>query len=246
MEKNIQATRVDIVVPVYNEEETVEALAREINAAMAPTDWEWSCIWVDDGSIDKTPEILDSLCTQDGTHHRFVLHDGNFGQSAALYTGFSRATAPIIVTLDGDGQNDPQDIPRVVSKLVESDAGLVNGVRVNRADTLVRKISSKIGNSFRRWVTHDGVTDVGCSLRAFRAKYVSYLVVFKGMHRFLPALMLLNGCEKVLEIPVNHRPRQGGVSKYGIGNRLWVGVFDLVGIVWVRKRGIRPAVKENI
>lgn len=244
MESIKQPVNINIIIPVFNEAETVEALRREIDAAMGPTGWEWNCIWVDDGSTDRTIEILKTICNQDRDHHRFVAHAGNFGQSAALFTGFNHAKAEIIATLDGDGQNDPKDIIRVVSRLIGGGAGLVNGVRINRADTVVRKISSKIANAFRRWVTHDGVTDVGCSLRAFRAEYVEHLVVFKGMHRFLPALMKMNGCGKVIEIPVNHRPRQGGISKYGIGNRLWVGLFDLIGIFWVRKRWVWPVVGE--
>lgn len=241
MEKQ-DAPRVSIVVPVYNEADNISILGDEINAAMAGVPWSWECVWVDDGSTDTTVSEIERLVAACPERHRYVLLARNFGQAAAMYAGFRSAAAPVIVTMDGDGQNDPADIPKLVERLFETGADLVNGVRQKRKDNLVRKISSKIANAFRNWVTGESVTDVGCSLRAFKAEFVKDVVLFKGMHRFLPTLMRLNGCSSVVEIPVNHRPRKRGVSKYGINNRLWVGLLDTFGIKWLKMRAVRPEI----
>lgn len=235
---------VSIVIPVYNEEENIIALAAEVDKALKDVTFQWECLWVDDGSTDNTPDLVKKI-TKQNPCHKLVRLDGNFGQSAAMYTGFRLSAGEIIVTLDGDGQNDPADIPMLVSTLVSRNADLVNGVRKKRQDSWIRKISSRIANGFRNWMTNESVTDVGCSIRAFRSRFTEDLPLFAGMHRFLPTLMRLNGCRKIVEVPVNHRPRKAGKSKYGIHNRLWVGIADTFGVKWYMKRAVRPRVKSE-
>lgn len=233
---------ISIIIPVYNEEESVTELAHEVTDVMSLRCESWECLWVDDGSSDGTLSVLQSLHQSDA-HHAVVAHDGNFGQSAALATGFIYARGAIVVTLDGDGQNDPHDIPALLARLAEEDADMVNGIRAKRRDTFVRKLSSRIANRIRRAFLHDGVTDVGCSLRAMKREAVQNMPVFKGMHRFLPALAHANGC-RCVEIPVAHRPRTKGVAKYGVGNRLWVGIADLIGVSWWLHRHVQPRTKK--
>lgn len=235
---------VSIIVPVKDEEENVEILANEINAAMNSVRLSWECVWIDDGSTDNTPSALKKLNEHD-SRHRFVRLARNFGQSAALSIGFRSARGEVMATLDGDGQNDPADIPRLIEMLQSQNADVVNGVRQKRHDTLVRKISSRIANNFRDWVTGDSVTDVGCSVRVFRSKCVERIPVFKGMHRFFPTLVKIQGFTRIMESPVNHRPRVRGKTKYGIQNRLWVGLADLAAVKWMQSRLVFPEIKTG-
>jgi glycosyltransferase involved in cell wall biosynthesis len=235
---------VSIIIPVKDEEETVDILANEINSAMNNGSFSWECVWIDDGSTDTTAEKLKKLNNRD-SRHRFVLLALNFGQSAALSVGFQSALGSIIATLDGDGQNDPADIPLLIEMLRKQGADMVNGVRQKRHDTFVRKISSKIANSFRNWVTGDKVTDVGCSVRVFRSKCVDGIPLFKGMHRFFPTLVKMRGFAHTVESPVNHRPRMGGKTKYGIQNRLWVGLADLAAVKWMQSRLVFPELQSR-
>jgi glycosyltransferase involved in cell wall biosynthesis len=235
-------TDMSIVIPVKDEEENIDILAREINSSMANISLSWECIWVDDGSTDRTTEKLRELHDND-SRHRFLILTRNFGQSAALVVGFENSLGNIIVTLDGDGQNDPYDIPRLIEIMQKQDADMVNGIRQKRYDSFVRKISSKIANSFRNWVTGDRVTDVGCSLRVFRFQCVKRIPLFKGMHRFFPTLVRMQGFTRIIEAPVNHRPRMRGTTKYGIQNRLWVGLADLAAVKWMQRRLVFPEIK---
>jgi glycosyltransferase involved in cell wall biosynthesis len=235
-------TDVSIVIPVKDEDENIEILASEIDAAMSRVDYAWECIWVDDGSTDGTSASLMKLHDVN-PQHRFVLHARNFGQSAALISGFRCALGHIIATLDGDGQNDPNDLPRLIELLQKQDADMVNGVRQKRLDSVIRKISSKIANRFRDWVTGDKITDVGCSVRTFRSKCVKDIPIFKGMHRFLPTLIRMQGFSRIIESPVNHRPRIRGKTKYGVQNRLWVGLADLAAVKWMQRRLVVPEVR---
>ena len=232
---------ITIIIPVKDEEESIGKLAHEVSGTMAETPFSWECLWIDDGSTDETEKQLEKIC-QDG-HHRFLSLDKNYGQSAAMAVGFKNTTADILVTLDGDGQNDPKDIPALVNRLINQKADVVNGWRKNREDSFVRKISSRIGNGFRNKLTHDNVRDVGCSIRAFRRACVDQIPVFKGMHRFLPTLMRIRGYANIIEIPVNHRPRERGQTKYGIHNRLWVGLADTFVVYWMQRRMVFPKVK---
>lgn len=224
-----------VVIPVYDEAENLEPLHRELAPVLEKIDGEAEILFVDDGSRDATPSVLDALERAD-PRVRAIALEGNHGQSAALDAGFRAARGEIVVTMDGDMQNDPADIPRLLERL--SAADVVNGVRVDRRDSLVRRISSRIGNGFRNLVTGESVSDVGCSLRAMRREHLERVKLFRGMHRFLPTLLRLEGA-RVTEIPVAHRSRQRGVSKYGIGNRLFSGFVDVLAVRWMQRRALR-------
>ncbi len=239
-----ESLEVSLVIPVKDEAENVLLLADEIRAAMEPSPYAWECIWVDDGSTDGTGEVLRRAAAAD-PRQRVLTLERNFGQSAAMACGFSAARGKLVVTLDGDGQSDPADIPGMLALLVAKDVDLVNGWRAKREDSAVRKVSSRIGNAFRNWVTDEEVRDVGCSLRVMRRECVRHLFVFRGMHRFLPTLMRLNGLGRTLEVPVHHRPRLRGKTKYGINNRLWVGLADLFGVWWLMRRTVAPRVRAD-
>lgn len=234
---------VSIIIPVKDEEENVETLAQEIDASLSRVGYSWECLWIDDGSTDTTAKELMKLHGSN-PRHRFIVLSRNFGQSAALSVGFQNARGKIIATLDGDGQNDPNDIPRLIELLREHDADMVNGVRRKRHDSFVRKVSSRIANSFRNLVTGDTITDVGCSVRVFRSTCVQRIPVFKGMHRFFPTLVRLQGFSRIMEAPVNHRPRIRGMTKYGIQNRLWVGLADLGAVKWMQSRLVFPEIRH--
>lgn len=231
-----------LVIPVKDEVENVAALAAEVTAALAPSAASWECVWVDDGSTDGTAEVLARVAAED-PHHRVVTLARNFGQSAAMAVGFSEARGKVLVTLDGDGQSDPADVPALLQRLAETGADMVNGVRAERRDDLVRKLSSRLANGFRNWLTHEHVRDVGCSLRAFRREAVRNLLVFRGLHRFLPTLARMNGHDRIVEVPVHHRPRVRGRTKYGINNRLWVGLADAFAVRWMQARLVNPQVR---
>lgn len=203
----------------------------------------WECVWVDDGSNDRTAAVVQELGAR-CPNHRLVRLDGNFGQSAALWVGFREARHELVATLDGDGQNDPADIPGQVQHLLSGQYDLVNGVRATRRDTFVRRVSSRLGNGFRNLITRERVTDVGCSMRVFRRHCVQNLPLWKGMHRFLPTLVRMQGYA-ITEVPVNHRPRTRGVAKYGIGNRLWVGLADCFAVRWMQWRMVWPKVRDG-
>jgi len=229
-----------IVVPVYDEVDNIEPLHGEIDAALAGVDGTAEFIYVDDGSRDGSGERLAELAKRD-QRVRVIRLDGNHGQSAALDAGFRAVRGEITVTLDADLQNDPADIPRLLAALERAD--VVNGVRVGRQDSWVRKLSSRIGNGFRNWVTRESVTDVGCSLRAMRSRYLRGVKLYRGMHRFLPTLLRMEGAT-VTEIPVNHRARRHGRSKYGIANRLFVGIADVFAVRWMQSRMLRYRIEE--
>ncbi len=237
----MESPEISVVVPAYNEEANLEELAAEIHAALAGRRYE--VVFVDDGSSDGTPELLARLAAADPRVRCFRL-PRNRGQSAALAAGFHRARGAVLVTLDADLQNDPRDIARVLDAL-DDGFDVVSGVRAERHDSWVRKLSSRIANRVRDAVIHDRVTDVGCSLKAYRAQVVARVPTFSGMHRFLPALARMEGA-RVREIPVAHRPRRHGVSKYGIHNRLWRGLADLAGVRWLQKRWIDVREAEEI
>lgn len=230
------------MIPVYNEEENLPVLHGEIRQAMDGVGRPYEVIYVDDGSSDGSPAILSGLAGQD-PRVRILRQRRNSGQSAALDAGFRFARGPVIVTLDADLQNDPADIPRLLERIDEYD--VVSGVRARRQDSWVRKVSSRIANGIRNRVTHESVTDVGCTLRAARAEYLRRIPVFNGMHRFLPTLLRMEGA-RVTEVPVNHRPRLHGEPKYNIRNRIWRALMDLFGVRWLQTRWVDRRISEEI
>ena len=231
-----------LVVPVFNEEENLPPLVREIEAALGPAGSTYELLLVDDGSTDGGPAAMAALARAD-RRIRVIRLGKNSGQSAALDAGFRFARGRIVVTLDADLQNDPQDIPRMLAELSRAD--VVCGIRANRRDTWVRRVSSKIANGVRNRLTHEQVTDVGCTLRVCRRELLRDLPMFTGLHRFLPTLLKMQG-GRVVEIPVNHRPRLHGVAKYGIGNRLWRALADLFAVRWMQKRWIDRRLAEEV
>jgi len=224
--------RLSVVVPIYDEEDSLEPLHRELDAALSGLPGGVEIVLVDDGSRDRSLDVMRGLAAKDG-RVRVLALDRNHGQSAAFEAGFRAARGEVIATLDADLQNDPADIPRMMERLGEAD--VVNGVRADRRDDLVRRWSSKIANGFRNRVTDESVTDVGCSLRVMRARHAKRVKMFRGMHRFLPTLLRLEGA-RVTEMPVAHRERRYGTSKYGIGNRLFVGLVDVFAVRWMQRR----------
>jgi glycosyltransferase involved in cell wall biosynthesis len=228
----VDAPRLSVVVPIFDEEDSLEPLHRELDAALSGLPGGVEIVLVDDGSRDRSLEIMRALAAKD-PRVRVIALEANHGQSAAFEAGFAAARGELIATLDADLQNDPADIPRMMEHLDRAD--VVNGVRAERQDDWVRKLSSKIANGFRNWMTEETVTDVGCSLRVMRASHARRVKMFRGMHRFLPTLLRLEGA-RVTEVPVAHRPRRYGDSKYGIGNRLFVGLVDVFAVRWMQRR----------
>ncbi len=227
-----------IVVPVYNEEESLVSLHTEITQAMKDTDIDYEVIYVDDGSKDRSVEIITQLHADDP---RVVLVSfrRNFGQTAGFSAGFDTSTGHVVVTLDADGQNDPADIPAMMAKLEETGADVVNGWRVNRQDGfLLRKLPSKIANWMIARFSGVKLHDRGCSMRAFKNEVVRDLRLYGEMHRFIPE-MVNNAGYTMVEVPVNHRPRVAGVSKYGISRTFRV-LLDLVTVLFLRSYADRP------
>ncbi len=226
---------ISVVVPVFNEEENIPNLQSELSAALAGLDYE--IIFVDDGSSDGTAARI----TPD-VRVRLMRFEKNAGQSAAMFAGLHAIRGAVAVLIDGDLQNDPADIPRLLAE-IERGADLVCGYRAQRKDTLVKRLTSRIANFVRSRFTKDGVRDTGCTLKAMRRECIRALVPFKGMHRFIPALIKGAGY-RLVEIPVNHRPRQFGQSKYGLGNRAFRATVDMFGVRWLLSRQLRYNVRE--
>ena len=233
---------ISLVIPVFNEEENLPVLHGEILQAMERVGRPWEVLYVDDGSSDTSPAILGGLAQGDA-RVRVIRQRRNSGQSAALDAGFRHARGGIVVTLDADLQNDPADIPRLLERIGEYD--VVSGVRARRRDSWVRKASSLVANRIRNRITHESVTDVGCTLRAVRTEYLRRIPVFNGMHRFLPTLLRMAGA-RVTEVPVNHRPRLHGLPKYNIRNRIWRALLDLFGVRWMQSRWIDRQISEEM
>jgi glycosyltransferase involved in cell wall biosynthesis len=230
-----------LVIPVYNERDNLEPLMREIGASLAGALWRYEVLMVDDGSSDGTEEVLRRLAAAH-PELRVVRFARNAGQTAAMDAGFRRARGRVVVTLDADLQNDPADIPRLVRELEGWDA--VVGVRAVRRDSLVRRVSSRIANYVRNRLSDETITDTGCSLKAYRKEALDRLKLYRGMHRFLPTLLKMEGY-RVRELPVGHRARAHGDSKYGIGNRLVPSFVDLLAVRWMKKRALRYEVKDD-
>jgi dolichol-phosphate mannosyltransferase len=238
---------VSVVIPVCNEKENVEPLAREIHEALAGRR-EFETIFVDDGSTDGTAEAVLSARSAGMPEIRLVRHSLRSGQSAAVATGVRHARAAWVATLDGDGQNDPADIPKLLDALREAGSPklrLVMGNRTTRRDTWLRRLSSRVANGVRGGLLKDGTPDTGCGIKVFDRGVFMDMPRFNHMHRFMPALFQREGYE-VTSVPVNHRERTRGKSKYGLHNRLWVGIIDLFGVMWlIRRASPRVPVSEE-
>jgi dolichol-phosphate mannosyltransferase len=229
-----------VVVPVRNEAPNILPLIAEIAVALDGIAGE--IVYVDDGSTDATPRLLAQAAAAGSI--RWRRHTRGYGQSAALVTGVRAARGAWIATLDGDGQNDPADIPRLVEQALASGSQpvLFAGRRVNRRDTWVKRATSRVGNVVRARLLGDDTLDSGCGLKLLRRETFLDLPQFDHMHRFLPALVLRAG-GRVEPVPVNHRPRQHGRSNYGTLDRLWAGMFDLAGVYWLQRRWRRPVIE---
>jgi len=225
-----------IIIPVYNEADNVLPLAQEILAAMRQQPCSYEIVFVDDASTDQTWESIREAHRHD-PRVRGLRHARNSGQSAAVWTGIQATTSGLIATLDGDRQNDPADLPALLAKLDQVD--FVSGMRLKRQDNWVRRVSSRIARWARRKALGVDFRDTGCAVRAFKRSALSGVFPFNGLHRFLPILVHGNG-STTLEIPVNHRPRVAGISKYGVWNRLGRGIYDLFAIGWYQKRRLKP------
>lgn len=234
MSADSSTPHISVVVPLYNEEENAPILQAELAAALAGLSHE--IIFVDDGSTDRTLSSLTSA-----PEIRILQFEKNAGQSAAMYAGVNAARGAIVVLIDGDLQNDPADIPRLLAE-IERGADLVCGYRAQRKDTMVKLLTSRIANFVRSRFTKDGVRDTGCTLKAMRRECVRTLVPFKGMHRFIPALVKGAGYQLV-EIPVNHRARKFGTSKYGLGNRAVRATVDMFGVRWLLSRQLNYKIR---
>jgi dolichol-phosphate mannosyltransferase len=228
---------VSVVIPVCNEQDNVLPLAREIHAALEGR-YRYETIFVDDGSTDGTAEAVRAARRNGMPEIRLIRHSVRSGQSAAVATGVREARAPWIATLDGDGQNDPADIPNLLDAARTAASPrlrLVMGNRTTRDDSRRSHVSRRVANGVRGWMLKDGTPDTGCGIKVFdRAVFVD-MPRFNHMHRFMPALYQREGYE-VVSVPVNHRERTRGKSKYGLHNRLWVGIVDLFGVMWLIRR----------
>lgn len=231
-----------VVVPLYNEEESLPVLAAEIAAALDPLPLSYEVLYVDDGSTDGSPWVLERLAARDPRVRRIRLAK-NSGLSAGLAAGIRHARGPLVATLDADLQNDPADIPRMLEALPGVD--VVCGIRQKRRDDWLRRVSSKVANAVRNWATEESVTDVGCTLRVARREHLVEVAFFTGIHRFLPTLLKMHGA-RIREIPVHHRPRRFGKAKYNLRNRIWKALVDLWAVRWMQRRFIDRRLAREI
>jgi dolichol-phosphate mannosyltransferase len=231
-----------VVVPVKNEAENIAPLIGEIVAALEGIAG-FEIVYVDDGSDDGTAAALDTQRAARGGLLRVVVHDRSCGQSRAVISGIQAARAPVIATLDGDGQNDPASIPAMWVRMTRDGAPDLNlvicGHRRNRKDTGWRRFASRFANRVRSWLLKDATPDSGCGLKMFGREAFLELPRFDHMHRFLPPLFIRQGRE-VISVDVHHRPRERGTSKYGVWDRAWAGIWDLMGVMWLQRRTRLP------
>ncbi len=238
--------RLSVVVPVKNEQDNIEPLVREIVVALSGNT-EFEIVYINDGSTDATPAVLEKL-KREFPMLRVLHHRISCGQSQAVTSGVRAARYEWIATLDGDGQNDPADIPALLAKLTDptqpENLELLAGWRARRNDKFLRRLSSKVANGVRSRLLKDNTPDTGCGLKLFARETFLQLPNFDHLHRFLPALVIRGG-GAVVSVPVNHRSRERGTSKYGVNNRLWVGIIDLLGVAWLQRRARLPVIEPN-
>lgn len=226
-------TYFSVVIPIKNEQDNIEPLLNEVQHVMDTMGQPWEVICIDDGSDDGSLALLRQL-KERLPQLRLIVFSRNYGQTSAFAAGFAAATGEWVITLDGDGQNDPKDIPSLFAKAQEG-YDLVVGRRHKRQDLLHRKLLSRLGNWARETLCSDGVEDTGCSLKIYRKKALEHIKLFRGMHRFLPALFSIEGFS-VTQVDVNHRPRTKGNTKYSLRNRSFNTIADLLAVFWMRKR----------
>jgi dolichol-phosphate mannosyltransferase len=229
------------VIPVYNEQENLAALHQEVEKVLDQIKHSSEVIWINDGSSDNSLQIIKDLVKKH-PHHRFISFEKNCGQSAALAAGFCAAIGKYVITMDSDLQNNPMDIVKMVPYLETYD--MVTGWRKDRHDTWWRKFSSRFANGIRNRLSRETIRDTGCSLKIMKTEYLKKIKMYKGMHRFLPTLMKMQGAT-VIEVPVSHRPRTKGVSKYGTWDRAFSGLRDLLAVRWMQDRHISYKIKEK-
>jgi len=233
-----------LIIPVYNERENLSPLLAEIAGALSGAGRSYEVVAVDDGSTDGSFETLKILKREHPELH-ILAFERNAGQTAAFAAGFQAARGRFVVTLDADLQNDPADVPRVVDALERSGATAVAGYRAARLDSRWKLFQSRIANGVRNWLNGETIRDTGCSLKAFRADAVRALPLFSGMHRFLPTLIKMQG-GTVEEVPVGHRPRRFGVTKYGMWNRVFRSLADAFAVRWMQRRALKYRVREEV
>jgi len=230
----VESIELSVVIPVYNEAENIRPLVERLGQALRDLAGPIEMLFVDDGSTDRTLALLKEAQEKDA-RIRIAHFRRNLGQTAAMAAGFQLARGRALVTIDGDLQNDPVEIPRLAGMLGEWDA--VCGIRVRRQDTLWKRISSHIANGFRNWMTGDDIVDTGCTLKAYRRECLERLELYQGMHRFLPTLLKMRGF-RITQVSVSHHPRLGGKTKYGTWGRLKKGLADVWAVRWMKKNWI--------
>ena len=241
--KNTSPSDLDlsIVIPVYNERDNLVPLEEKLEKVLSKLQLSYEIIMVDDGSVDGSPHIINSI-KNNNPRIKLIRFGSNHGQSAAFAAGFKAARGKYFVTLDADLQNNPADIPLLLEKMDEYD--MVCGWRFKRNDPWIKRVSSKIGNAVRNSLSQEEIADTGCSLKAFRRECFNNVKIFKGMHRFFPTLMKMEGF-RVTQVKVSHHPRLHGESKYNIRNRLFSSLHDLMAIRWMKKRQINYDIIEE-
>jgi dolichol-phosphate mannosyltransferase len=231
-----------VVIPLKNEEGNISDLIEELEPIMNSFEKSWEAICIDDGSTDRTLDILCQLA-RNKNYLRILVFTKNFGQSSAFDAGFRSAKGEFVITLDGDRQNDPNDIPKLLELAKTHD--LVCGYRQRRKDTLTKKMISFFANRIRSWACQDGMKDTGCSLKVYRTASLAKIKMYHGMHRFLPALFMIEGFQ-VAQIPVNHRERKVGKTKYNLFNRSFNTISDMLAVRWMRKRQLKYQIKKEL
>lgn len=228
-------TQLTVIVPVYNEEDCLPSFFDAFDVFLASSEIPAKALLVDDGSSDASLQLIMAKCAADPSRYQYISFSGNCGLSAALKAGFDCCDTPLVGYIDADLQTSPMDFCKYFDFFPEFD--MVNGIRQKRQDTLVKRLSSKIANSYRRFMIDDGIADTCCPLKIIKASYIKKVPFFNGMHRFIPALVQLEG-GKVKEVPISHFPRIAGTAKYHLLNRLIGPFFDLLAFRWMRRRYI--------
>jgi len=233
-------SEISVVIPVYNEQDSIQSVIAELILVLDKINAHFEIIIVNDGSSDQTVEIITAAGKKD-SRVKLLNLDGHYGQTAAIDAGIQSAAGKKIIMLDGDGQNDPADIPELLRLSENND--VVCGWRTNRHDSNIRRLSSKIANGIRQYILGDTVPDIGCTLKVFPADKLKKIVLYEGFHRFLPVLLELEGCS-IVSTPVNHRSRKAGLSKYSVGNRIFKATADMFVVKWMITRKLYYKIKS--